>query len=48
MHPKAFTLPELLIGVTISALIMSVGAIFLGSGIENAFRIRKTLEQTDS
>lgn len=38
---SAFTLAELLIGVTVSAIVMVGVAIFVGSGIENSFRIQK-------
>lgn len=41
---KAFTLPELLIGVTISAIIMVGVSIFVSSGIGDAFKIRKNIE----
>lgn len=42
---RAFTFAELLIGVTVSAIIMTGVAIFVGSGIDNAFKIRKGVEQ---
>ncbi|MDQ1343958.1 MAG: hypothetical protein QG650_678 [Patescibacteria group bacterium] len=40
----AFTLVELLIGVTVSAIIMAGVSVFMGSGIESAFKIRKGIE----
>lgn len=45
---RAFTLAELLIGVTVSAIIMTGVAVFVGSGIENSYRIRKGLEENRS
>jgi prepilin-type N-terminal cleavage/methylation domain-containing protein len=48
MRRAGFTLPELLIGLTVSALVMTAVAAFLGSGIDNAFRIRKALVRSDS
>lgn len=41
---RAFTLAELLIGVTVSAIIMVGVSVFVGSGIENAFKIRKGMD----
>lgn len=45
-NSRAFTFAELLIGVTVSAIIMTGVAIFVGSGIDNAFKIRKGVEQS--
>lgn len=41
---RAFTLPELLIGVTVSAIVMVGVSVFVASGIGDAFRIRKTID----
>ena len=38
---KAFTLPELLIAVTISAILMTGILAFVGSGIGNAWKLKK-------
>lgn len=42
---RAFTFAELLIGVTVSAIIMTGVVVFVGSGIENSFKIRKGMEE---
>lgn len=44
-NARAFTFVELLIGVTVSAIIMTGVVVFVGSGIDNAFKIRKGLEE---
>ena len=44
-NARAFTFAELLIGITVSAIIMTGVAVFVGSGIDNAFKIRKGVEQ---
>ncbi len=41
----AFTLAELLIGVTVSAIVMVGVTVFVGSGIENAFKIQKGVSE---
>ena len=38
---KAFTLPELLIAVTLSAILMTGMLAFLGTGIGNAWKLKK-------
>lgn len=45
---RAFTLVELLIGVTVSAIIMVGVAIFVGSGIENSFKIQKGISENQN
>lgn len=40
---RAFTLAELLIGVAVSAVVLTAVLSFMASGIENAHRIRKSL-----
>ncbi len=42
---RGFTFVELLIGVTVSAVIMTGVVVFVGSGIDNAFKIRKGIEE---
>lgn len=44
-NSRAFTFAELLIGVTVSAIIMTGVTVFVGSGIENSFKIRKGIEE---
>lgn len=48
MRHSGFTLAELLVGVTVSAIIMTAVTVFVGSGIENAFRIRKGMSENQA
>jgi hypothetical protein len=47
-NSRAFTFAELLIGVTVSAIIMTGVTVFVGSGIENSFKIRKGIEENSA